>query len=213
MNLDFQRGAHICQLFESNQDQRETSRTFLQEGLSLGEYCLYLASDASFDDHYRALEVPNLDSVSRRREVAVDVLSAIHWFMDGGFSSVKQARRLWQLLESHLEAFPGVRITSVMRWTHDNITPEELCHWEATANLILDGNVDARALCQYDLHYHSPAETVAALRTHPIIMYGEKVGPNRYYEAPAILANEPHLNHSEAGPDRLAEMLRTLWNT
>jgi len=213
MNLDFQRGAHICQLCESNQDQRDTSRTFLQEGLSLGEYCLHLASEASLEGHYRVLEVPNVDSVSGRQEVAVDVLSAIHWFMDGGFSSVKQARRLWHLLESHLESFPGVRITSDMRWTHDKVTPEELCHWEATANLLLDGNVDARVLCQYDLRYHSPPEILAALRTHPIIMYAGKVGPNPYYEAPAILAHEPHLNHSEAGPDKIAEMLGSLRST
>jgi hypothetical protein len=210
MNLDFARGAHVCQLHESNQDQADTTRTFLQEGLSLGEYCLHLASVATVEDQYRALEVPSTDFVSERRQVAADVLNAIDWYMDGGFSSVRQARRLWRVLDSHLESFPGVRITSDMRWTHDKVSPEDLCHWEATANLLLDGNVDARLICQYDLRYHSPAEILGALRTHPIFIYAGEVRLNPYYEAPAILENEPDLNQLEAEANKIAEMLGAL---
>ena len=80
---------------------------------------------------------------------------------------------------------------------------------EATANVLFD-DVDVRAICQYDLSLHTPAEIHSALRTHPVVIYEGQSRQNPYYEAPDILRDEPRLNGSDADASRIAEMLEAL---
>jgi len=206
MNLT--RGAHACHLYETRGEQREVTLHFIQEGLARGEYCLHVTSDSSVDDWYNAFQAPDIDVLSERIRGGLEVLNALDWYQATDFHSVTQARRLWQLIDGKLEHFAGVRLAADMRWTKEYLPTPGLCHWEATANLIFE-NVDARAICQYDLEHHSAAEVHAALRTHPVVIYNGRSQPNPYYEAPTILANEPFLNDSDADASAIEAMLRT----
>ena len=213
MSMELSRGAHVCQLFETANEQRETTLLFIQEGLRRGEHCLHITSDPSVDGWYNAFQASGVDVVSERLSGALEVLAALDWFLEiPDFSSVTQARRLWRLIDSKLEHFTGVRLTTDMRRAFENLSTEELCHWEATANVVLEDS-DVRAICQYDLGYNSSAEIHAALRTHPVVLYDGRPIPNPYYEAPAILANEPHLNASDADATTIEAMLSTIRNT
>ena len=99
-----------------------------------------------------------------------------------------------------------------MTWTLAGpLSDDQLCHWEATANLVLEGS-DARAISQYDLDRHPSAVIHNALRTHPQVIIGGRLLANPYYEAPKILANEPFLNHSEADAEAVETMLTSLRN-
>ena len=140
------------------------------------------------------------------------MLKALEWYQKTDFRSVTQARRLWEMIESKLDHFPAIRLAADMRWTREYLPTPELCHWEATANLIFE-DVDVGAICQYGLDYHSPAEIHAALRTHPVVMYAGRARPNPFYEAPTILANEPFLNASYADAATVEAMLSTFRNT
>jgi chemotaxis family two-component system sensor kinase Cph1 len=212
MSLDLSRGAHVCHLFESRDEQREVTLRFIEEGLGRGEYCLHVTSDPSVDDWFNALQASGIDVVTERLRGALEVLPALDWYLATDFGSITHARRLWRTIESKLMHFAGVRRTADMRWTVDNLAADELCHWEATANVVLE-DAEVRAICQYDLGYHSPAEIHAALRTHPVVIYDGRPQPNPYYEAPAILANEPFLNASDAESATIEAMLWTFRNT
>jgi MEDS: MEthanogen/methylotroph, DcmR Sensory domain len=79
MSLDFSRGAHVCQLFETCSEQREVTLQFIQEGLSRGEYSLHVTSDPSVDDWYDAFQAPDIDVVSQRIRGGLEVLNALDW--------------------------------------------------------------------------------------------------------------------------------------
>ena len=59
--------------------------------------------------------------------------------------------------------------------------------------MVFAGSV-ARVLCQYDIDRYPPSFIIAALRTHPVVLYNGQQVLNPFYEAPRILENEPRFN-------------------
>ena len=170
---------------------------------------MHLASEHMVDSWYRVFQDAGTDVATEQRRGTLEILDALDWYLDGDFQSIIQARRLMQVIEAKLKEFRGIRLTADMRWTSENLAPEDLCHWEATANLVFE-DVNTRTICQYDLSFHSPAEIHAALRTHPFVIYAGSVHANPHYEAPSILRNEPRLNGSDADAAKIAAMLEAL---
>ena len=85
----------------------------------------------------------------------------------------------------------------------------QLCHWEATLDLFHEKDLAIRTICMYDRAL-STAEIHGALRTHPVVLAQGKLCLNPDYEAPAILANEPHLNVSTADAETVDHMIERL---
>jgi len=206
-------GAHACQLFENSGEQLETLRHFVKAGLTIGECCVLIVPDESQDDWYFQLQAYGVDVSEERRRGALEVLRATDWYsVEGGFTSVAMAQRLWRMISVAGTRFAGLRLVSDMTSTiAAPLSDDQLCHWEATTNLVLEGS-DARTICQYDLNRHPSAVIHNALRTHPQVVVGGRLLANPYYEAPKILANEPFLNHSEADAEAVETMLTSLRN-
>ena len=95
--------------------------------------------------------------------------------------------------------FKGVRVVGDAEWElNPAVTSDRLCHLEATAILVVEGE-PVQAICQLSRKNYSESAIYAALRTHPVVLYeGQTYRNNPNYEAPRILENEPDLNHSEA---------------
>jgi hypothetical protein len=109
-----------------------------------------------------------------------------------------------------MDGSSGLRIASDARWAlKPELPADQLCHWEATADLIYKGE-GIRAICQYNLHEHAPEAIHSALRTHAIVILDGRYYSNPYYEAPLILEREPHLNHSHGDARLIGEMLARL---
>jgi hypothetical protein len=118
-----------------------------------------------------------------------------------------QARKALALIGRLISSFNGLRIAGDAAWAlSPELAVDQLCHWEATANLIYKGQ-EIRAICQYNLRNHSAAAVHSALRTHPLVILDGQVRPNPYYEAPRILENEPLLNNSNANAQDVDGML------
>jgi hypothetical protein len=138
------------------------------------------------------------------------VLAAQEWYQELSVHTLRMAKTLWGTVSAALDTFGTARLLADMRWVTDSaVSPDTLCHWEASANTIFDGT-GTRVVCQYDLSHQSPSEVLAALRTHPLVILDGKLVSNVYYEAPEILAKEPHLNHTEADSKQIALMLSSL---
>jgi hypothetical protein len=112
------------------------------------------------------------------------------------------------MMERALWTFKGVRMAVDMNWLLDAETPvDRLCHWEATLNPLLGGDIEARMICDYRLDTLPEAPIVAGLRTHPVVTLDGDSRANPFYDAPRILENEPHLNLPGPETPRLDEML------
>jgi hypothetical protein len=210
LNLAIDRGSHACHLYETFGEQKEVVLSYFQEGLQNGEHCLYITADQSVDEWYLEFQAYGIDVQSELQRGSLNVINGEMWRQTGDFNSVVKARDAWRLIDGLLANFKGVRIAGDAAWALDPPLPvDQLCHWEATANMVYEG-ADARAICQYNLNRHSPAAIHSALRTHPIVILDGQSRANPYYEAPRILENEPHLNHSSDDPVMLESMIALL---
>jgi hypothetical protein len=208
--LSFDHGAHVCHLFEDSNEQKALVLPFLLEGLRLGESCLYITGRQSIDDWYLELQAYGIDVQRERQREALEVVTGAEYRRPQGFTSTIRARELLEFIDDRLQDFPGVRIAGDVAWEWEPALPaDKLCHWEATANLVFE-DLEVITICQYDVSADSPALIHSALRTHPQVILRQQIYLNPFYEAPRILENEPHLNHSDADAQSIETMLSVI---
>jgi hypothetical protein len=210
LNFPLEPGAHASHFFESFGQQKEVVLPFFKEGLANGEHCIYVTHEQSVDDWCFELQAYGIDVQAELERGSLAVITGDQWHAGGDFNSIVKARDAWQMFEAKLADFSGVRIAGDASWALEPaLTADQLCHWEATVNLIYEGE-PIRAICQYNLQRHTPAALHSALRTHPLAILAGRVYANPYYEAPRILENEPNLNASLADPAAVKDMLLRL---
>ena len=201
---------HACVLYRTPGELKQYLLPFLKEGLNLGEHCLFVCSEDAVDDWSIEMQAFGIDVREHLDSGALVIATGAQW-RETPFDSLTKARELWQHIEEHLAAFPGVRIAGDAGWARLDppISADRLCHWEATADLIYEG-APVKAICLYDLEAHSPSDIRAALRTHASAVIGGVTHRNPFYEAEEILNAEPDLNASDADGALIETMLASI---
>ena len=201
---------HACHLYHGQNGRKDVALPFIREGLLSGECCIFVSEAASVDDWYAELQRDGIDVPCARRDGTLDVVSSTTWREQCHNGSISMARDVLAVLSHKLREFPAIRVAGDADWSRDPEIPAEmLCHWEATANLVFDG-FRAQVICQYDIDQYPPAFIIAALRTHPVVIYDGRQLANPFYEAQRILMDEPTFNHNSNDPDAVARMLGQL---
>ena len=210
LELDFDNGMHACHLYGSSSELKGVTLPFVRDGLLAGECLLYITNEESIDDWLLEFQAFGIDVKKEMRTGRLNVVTTREWRRPGERNSINRARKVLQLISSKLAEFSALRIAGDPEWELDEaIASADLCHWEATANLVFDG-LPVRTICQYNLNAYSTAAIHAALRTHPVLVYAGRAYSNPLYEAPRILENEPHLNHCSTDPLIVDEVLSGL---
>jgi hypothetical protein len=210
IELALDRGAHICHFYETFADQKAAILPFFKEGLKNGEHCLLVINKDSIEDWYLEFQAYGIDVMAELDRGALRVMPSEEYREPGRFNSIAQARKLLELIADLTPRFKAVRLAGDADWDVEPPLPsDELCHWEATADLAFEGE-EVRTICQYNFKHYSPSVIHAALRTHPSILVKRRLCRNPYYEAPRILENEPRLNSSAASPRAVENMLARL---
>jgi hypothetical protein len=203
----FKPGSHACHFFETFGQQKEVVLPFVKDGLDNGEHCIYVTHDQSVDDWCFEFQGYGIDVRAEVERGSLLIITGEQWHAGGDFNSIVKAREAWQMFEARLATFSGVRIAGDAGWALEPaLRAEELCHWEATASLIYEGE-PIRAICQYNLTQHTPASLHAGLRTHKLAIIDGRAYANPYCEADRILENEPLLNASSADAPTVKDML------
>jgi len=201
---------HVCHLYQGENGLANITLPFIRDGLRDGGCCLYIADIAAVDDLHLELEASGIDAQRARRDGALEVVTRTTWRAFCHKGSIPMAREVLTLLRQRLREFSAIRIAGDVDWWLDPATPADLlCHWEASANLVFEG-LRASVLCQYDIDRYPPAFIIAALRTHPEVLYNGEQVVNPFYEAPRILRDEPMFNHNSNDADVVSQMLAQL---
>ena len=209
--LALESGGHTCLLYEDFGQQKGVVLPFIYEGLKNSEHCLFLTRASLIDDWSLEFQAYGIDVVGEIEKGSLALATAEQWRERPNFNSIVKARELWSLMESKLADFAGVRIVGDADWAflEPAVGSDQLCHWEATANLVYEGE-PVRTICMYDLNRHPPADIRAALRTHATAVVSGMRYDNPFFEAPRILQNEPHMNNSDADESMVEDMLYRL---
>ena len=185
-------GDHICLIYETPAEQMAAVVTFIIDGLTRGERCVYFIDDpANIEEVVQALEAAGVDVAQERQRGALQLRNSKDTYLRGGefvphemIALIRQAET-----EALADGFSGLRLTGEPTWS---LGPEPGCdrliEYEALLNR-LPAHSKSVILCQYHHSRFGVPCIHDILRTHPVAILGDQVCPNSYYESPEMVLN------------------------
>lgn len=194
----FRHGDHFCSYYENPAGQLKIIVPYIKEAFSRGEAFLYVADDRTEKEINEALKAAGVDAEGVMSRGALTFVDKSRWRNPGDFDVEDMAAGVKRLAARCLEpGFSGLWIAVDMTWTlKPDIAPKDLARWESIWNELLR-TLPVVLLCQYSLT-KLPEETLhSELRTHPMVIVGDRICPNFFYEPPRIFlsadAHSPRL--------------------
>jgi signal transduction histidine kinase len=183
-------GNHLCLFYEKDpSEQMPALVPFIQDALSSDEQFVYIADDQTVEELEVRLKQSGIDVGKECERGALKLWTRREWRQPGELSSENKSRQVLQYVhEATQSGFKGSRFAIEMTWAlGPDISTDLLEHWEATINTIFVPGFTGRIACQYNRSRLGPDVVLAALHTHPVVILGDHVYPNLFYEAPLIL--------------------------
>jgi len=178
--------AHMCLIYESQEEQFAAAVPFVRLGLERGEQCIYMAEENSVDTVLAAMRGDGFDVDAAVRSGAFKVTTEKETYLKEGSFDPDRMLRFWREAADSAEAagFRGLRATGEMTWALQNgLRFEGLTEYETRLNEFIPAH-PVSALCQYNRRRFSPELLVEAIRTHPQLVFNDTVCTNPYYKAP-----------------------------
>lgn len=182
-------GGHLCALCQNPLDAKRTAAAFVKDGINRGERCICAVGD---DDGLEIGGILEAAGVDVQREFARRILLLVsRRVLDCGQREVDRGAAIGYLdqatREAELDGFAGLRLmVEASHLLYEPDAPASVARYETQVNSSLR-RTRALVLCRYDQHRPSADTVCEILRTHPMVMLGEQVYSNPYYE-PADLA-------------------------
>jgi PAS domain S-box-containing protein len=188
--LSLKDGDHLCLFYDKDPaEQMPALVPFIQDALSKNEQFIYIADDQTVDELAARLHLSGIDVGKEQDRGALKLWTRREWRQPGKLSSKKKSRQVLDFInQATSSGFKGIRFAVEMTWTlGPDIGVSELEHWEASINTIFAPGFAGRIVCQYNRSRLSPEVMLVAFHTHPLLILGNNVYPNWFYEAPVIL--------------------------
>jgi len=181
----FNRGEHICALYETEGEQRAVAVEYVVDGLLKGERCFYVVdSQEALERFCRSLKSVGVDVDAMVASGAlVTATHAEAHLLGGAFDCERMISFLNDAVESALTAgFTGLRTCGDMSWLLQNPPgASQVIEYEAILNHLFEG-VPACGMCQYDRHQLPPDIVDHALATHSSATIDGRHKANPFYK-------------------------------
>jgi len=186
---------HLCLIYESREEWRETVAPFISSGLKRNEKCIYVIDASTAREVKTVLSETGLavDSYDKKGQ-----LSIIHerdaYTRQGYFDPDLMIAFLIAETEKALrEGYSALRVTGEMSWALRGYHgAERILEYETKMNQELFPAYPCVALCQYDRWKFDPETIKGVVLTHPLLIKGGRIYRNFYYIEP-----EEYLNHKK----------------
>jgi PAS domain S-box-containing protein len=186
-------GAHLCTTHEGMTDQLAVAVPFIKEGLARGERCVSVGDESTVPELTRALSAAGVEVARDLERGALQLVTSldVSRLNSGQFDPLTMVNFLRRTeAQAISDGFPGLRVDGDMTWAMGLGVPRgRLIEFEIRLEQFLK---DCRSvvICQYNRSRFDPAVIQAVLRTHPVVVLGDLVCRNAYYEPPELLLRE-----------------------
>ncbi len=195
---------HLCLIYESREEQLRAMVPFVRQGLEQGDRCVYVSDSgtaAAVSDAMRAGGVP-VDHAVASGALAVaqyrDIYLAPGRFDPDAVLDFAAGAGV----QAASEGFRGLRIAGEMAWAlRGDPGADRILEYERKVNERIP-SVPVTAICQYDRTRFSPEVIRDVIRTHPLVLVGDRVCRNFYFVPPGELLGPGVLDREV---DRLLE--------
>lgn len=186
---EIRHGDHLCVIYDHREEQIATAAAFLQDGLIAGDRCLYVANEQSIEEVRSVLVKAGVNVEHHANRGGLLFLTKRESYLQSVASGAKVLiEALRETVQQALaDGFGGLRVAVEMAWAIEIETGDQLLiEYEALLNTFFPGT-RAIALCLYNRLQFSAPMIRDVLRTHPLIVLGESICPNVYYEPPELI--------------------------
>lgn len=188
------RGEHLCPIHETLAEEMASAVFFMKLGLAAGECCLYIANDQTVEKVFRMFAATGVDVAHECARGALQSLTTREAIQSAGEFNPQAMIDFLQRAESGALAagFSGSRvIVAKESWTiGPQLTCERLVEYEVRLQQILP-NSRTVLICQFNRESCGPAIIHDVLLTHRLVILGEQVCPNPFYEPPDLVPRGP----------------------
>lgn len=184
--LDIPSGAHICQIYNDDDERNNALLRFLTSGL-LAKECSACFSDEDLDDDIQNYLAGNGIDFSDAKDSGALILSKASeaYFAGHLFDPDRMLNLLSGFQRTSVEnGYSGARVIGEM-------TPQiksteggnRLMEYEAGVNVLLH-DCPLTAVCQYDARSFDGATIMDVMRVHPMMLVRGNIIHNPFYQPP-----------------------------
>jgi signal transduction histidine kinase len=198
---------HVCSIYQNREEQVAAPVRSIQIGLERGEKCLFASDRKTVSDVVEALYAMDIDVDEAMNSGRLTVAGAEETYLRNGRFEPDEMNRFWEeVLEPAMASgFSGLRLMgeSPLALGRDP-GARAFMEYEVKLNHFVRDHPMV-VTCQYDRNHFSPEVILNAIRTHPIVVYGNFVCNNPYYVPPEELLAP---NRAEMEVKRLLAIIR-----
>ncbi len=197
---------NACLIYGDEDDPIRSLVPYVVAGLAAGERCIYVVGEHDSDHLLACLRDAGVDVEREQARGALVVVT--RWevsFPGGTFDPQAMIGYVRLAIRDALDAgFAGLRILAEMTWAlQSGVGHARLIHYEALG-CGLYPDEPLVAVCMYDRSRFPEGVCREALRTHPLVVVGERVCENVFYDLDEAMLDRPS---AEARIDRMLAQL------
>ena len=150
--LDLPWGSHVCQFYDSKEDQLEMLVPYFRQGLERNEACAWLVGDLTIEEATNALAaaVPDLERYMVEGQMQIRHYSEFYTDPNGTVKAPDQLSYQFATLGSMAkeQGFEGLRASGSVGWVQDDESMSRFMSYETKVNLAIQ-NARIMAVCTY----------------------------------------------------------------
>ena len=180
------RQRHICAFFNNIDEEHRVLRSFIKDGVDLGEKSVHIVDPELREDYVKGLADADINVQQAMDTGQMEVLPWRDAYLRGDrFDQDAMLARLEELLQSGAAAgYPLTRLLAHMEWALlDKPGVDDLIEYETRLNFMLIKYEDP-VICTYDLSKFGANVTMDILRTHPVVIIGGVLQENPFFVPP-----------------------------
>lgn len=167
--LDLPWGSHVCQFYNSKEDQLEMLVPYFKQGLERNEVCVWLVADLTVQEARAALEavVPDLARYLAKGQMHIRHFSELYTSADGKVKPAALLSDQFAAMEATVgpNGFAGLRASGSVSWIKDEESMGRFMDYETKVNCAIQ-NSRIMAVCTYPAHAASICRCRELIHNH-----------------------------------------------
>jgi hypothetical protein len=159
-------GSHVCQFYDSKEDQLKMLVPYFKQGLERNEACVWLVGDLTIEEARNALAavVPDLEAYLAKGQMQIRHYTEFYTNPNGTVKAPDQLSYQFAAMGSSVtaEGFAGLRASGSVSWVKDAESMSRFMEYETKVNLAIQ-NSRIMAVCTY------PAQAAAMCQCRELI--------------------------------------------